>query len=441
MNAQQEDRGLPRETQLAAQTQLLRMYRLNPLGTNLLIGQVIFLLALDYGAGDLAMGLLYAGQWLAGAAAFAAPALCARKDPARLAADTWLVRTVFCLAYLAMPLLPSADWKIAVLVTVFLMFMVIRTIGVAALNVATAAYASAGELSTVVASSHLWWHIGALAVTVVSTAVLSTWSNEAAYIGLIALGIALSLAAATRLRGLPEVGRRSAEGLRATLPRVLRDRNVRGALAITMLVVPQAVAAAYQLNVLKGPLGLRADHITALTLGGLVLAVVATRLLGTLLPRTGLRPVQHAAHAALAALGLAWATSGLMPEAWRTPWCMALYVIAQALLAVSGAILAAIHIDRLPASAPLATSALYQATGAAAGLIGIGLVWATSHLGLERLPGAGPYAHAFVVWAVCSASVCAVHLATGGVATVLKDLALLSPANLIGVLKSKTPRD
>jgi hypothetical protein len=426
--------GLPRDVQLAAQRQLLRMYRLNPLGTNLLIGQVVFLLALEYGAGDLAMGLLYGGQWLAGAAAFAAPALCARKDPARLAADTWLVRTLFCLCYLALPLLPGDPLKVAVLVTVFLVFMVIRTIGVASLNVATAAYARQAELSSVVASSHLWWHVGTLVITVVSTIVLSTWSSRPAYLGLVGLGIALSLAAATVLRGLPLVGRHHGESLRRTLPTVLRDRRVRGALAATLLVVPQAVAAAYQLSVLRGPLHLPPDRIVALTLGGIVLAIAATRLLGQLLPRTGLRPVQLATHAALALLGLAWATSGMVPAAWRTPWCMGLYVMAQSLLAVSTAILAAIHLDRLPASAPLAASALYQATGAVAGLLGIGLVWAASHLGLERLPGAGPHAHAFVVWSLCSAGVCALHLATGGVATVLKDLALLSPANLISVL-------
>jgi hypothetical protein len=436
LDEQRKENGLPRDLQLAAQRQMQRMYRLNPLGNVLLVGQVVFLLALHYGAGDLAMGLLYAGVWLAGITAFVTPALCARKDPARLAAESWMVRSLVCLGYLTLPFLPDA-LKVPALVTVFLTFMVIRTIGVSALNVATAAYAGPGELSAVVASSHLWWHIGTLAITVVSTAVLSVWSGETAYLALLALGIVLAVASAATMRGLPTVGRRTMEQLRIALPQVLRNRGVRGALAATVLVVPQAVAAAYQLNVLTGPLHVPAERVVALTLCGTVLAIVATRLLGLLLPRTGLRPVQLAAHAALSLLGIAWATSGFLPESWRTPCCIGLYLLAQALLAVSGAILTAIQLDRIPSSAPLATSALYQATGAVASLFGVVLVWAASFIGLDRLPGAGPYAHAFVIWAACSAGVCTLHLATGGVATVLRDLALLSPANVLGMLWAK----
>ena len=76
-------------------------------------------------------------------------------------------------------------------------------------------------------------------------------------------------------------------------------------------------------------------------------------------------------------------------------------------------------------------------TGAIAGAVGVGLVWATSHLGFEHLPGAGPYVHAFLVWAACSAGVCALGIATGGTAQVLADLKLLSPTHLVGQLWSK----
>ena len=71
-------------------------------------------------------------------------------------------------------------------------------------------------------------------------------------------------------------------------------------------------------------------------------------------------------------------------------WSMGLFLIGQALLAVSTAILAALHVDRLPKDGTMAASALFMVTGAIAGALGVGLVWATSHLGLEHLPGAGP---------------------------------------------------
>lgn len=428
---------LSRDGQLAAQRTLVTAYRINPLGSSILSGQVVFLLALEYGASDLAMGLLYGGIWLAGGAAFLAPAICARMDPARVTANSWLLRTVLCLPYLLLPFMPDAA-KVPVIVVTFLIFMSIRTVGIAAFNVATAAYCRPDEGGRLIAASHFWWHIGTLVVTVASTAVLARWpGSEFAYIGLIACAIAASFVTGAVMRRMPAAGTHAHEPLREAIPRVARDRGVREALAATLLVVPQAVAAAYQLNVLKGPLDLAADRITALTLGAIMLSIIATRVLGLLLPRTGLRPVQLGVHAALALLGLAWAFGGLVPEAWRVPWSMALYVIGAALLAVSTAILAALHVDRLPKEGTMAASALFLVAGAIAGVLGVGLVWATSHLGLESLPGAGPYAHAFLVWAACSAGGCALGIATGGTAQVLADLKLLSPANLVGLLWSK----
>jgi hypothetical protein len=420
--------------QLVAQRRLLAMYRLNPLGTNLLIGQVVFLLALEYHAGDLAMGLLYGGVYLAGIAAFAAPAVCARFDPARVAAGTWLLRTLCCFPYLLLPLVPGDDAKVVLLVAVFLQFMVWRTVGVAALNVATAAYSAPGELSGLIARSHFWWHVGTLAMSVVSTAVLARWpASEPAYIALLAVGIGCSLITAWTMRNLPPVGVALREPLARAIPEVLRLRPVRDVVAATLLVVPQAVAAAYQLNMLKGPLGLSAGGIIALSLAGIALSIAATRLLGLLLPRTGLRPVQLVTHLALALLGLAWAFSDAWPASWRLPLGMVLFVLSQALLAASTAILAALHVDRLPSRAPVATSALYQAVGALAGLFGIAAVWALGQVPLGDVPGMGPYAHAFLVWSACSAGVCLIGLATGGTAQVLADLRLMSPANLVGL--------
>ena len=420
--------------QQAAQRHLLAMYRLNPFGTNLLIGQVVCLLALEYHAGDLAMGLLYGGVYLAGIAAFAAPAACARIDPARVAASTWQIRTLFCFAYLLLPLVPHEGAKVALLVAVFLIFMLWRTIGVAALNVATAAYAPQGELSGMIARSHFWWHIGTLAITVVSTAVLAQWpGSEPAYIALLALGIVCSLFTAATMRRLPLVGLVPRQSLARAIPAVLRRREVRETVGATLLVVPQAVAAAYQLNMLRGPFGLSAGGVTALSLAGIALSIGAARLLGLLLPRTGLRPVQLATHLVLALLGVAWAFSDAWPAAWRLPLGMVLFVLSQALLAASTAILAALHVDRLPAQAPVATSALYQAVGALAGLLGIVAVWGLGQVPLAVIPGMGPYAHAFLVWAVCSGGICLLGLATGGTAQVLADLRVMSPANLIGL--------
>ena len=96
---------------------------------------------------------------------------------------------------------------------------------------------------------------------------------------LIAGAILFSTATGALMLRLPLVGTGTATPWAQVMPHIIRDRGVREALAATLLVVPQAVAVAYQLNVLRGPLGLAVDRITALTLGAIVLSIIAIRTL------------------------------------------------------------------------------------------------------------------------------------------------------------------
>ena len=60
---------LSRHEQRQAQTTILRVGIMNPLGATLTIGPFSFLLALFYGADDFTTGLLYASHYIAGLAA------------------------------------------------------------------------------------------------------------------------------------------------------------------------------------------------------------------------------------------------------------------------------------------------------------------------------------------------------------------------------------
>ena len=84
----------------------------NPLGATLTIGQVSVLLALHYGASDLAMGLIYGAVYLAGLGAVLAPLLLTGRDTTAITAWSWWARSllgglVLLLPLMADPALPA----------------------------------------------------------------------------------------------------------------------------------------------------------------------------------------------------------------------------------------------------------------------------------------------------------------------------------------------
>jgi hypothetical protein len=401
---------------------LRRLYRLNPIGSNLMMGPVLFLMALDDGAGDLVMGLLYAGGYLAGAVALLVPWLCARVDPARLTIGAWWGRALCGVPYLALPFVAAPGAKVAVLTACFLAFAAVRMVGIIALNVATAAYVGGDRRPQLIAFSHVWYNTGVLLSTVLGAAVLFWRPGEGSYVGILILGVATTAAAARAMHGLPAVGVR-AERLR---PLPWRDPGLREALRATVLVVPQAVAATYQLSALKVGQGLGAGAIFALTVAGLGLAIVATRWLTRALPRLGLARVQVGVHALLALTGVAWAFSAGVPAPARTGFSVALYILSQPLLAMSLALMSALQVDRLPARGVVGASALIQMVGAASGALAVLLIWVMGAWPWERLPGAGSYAHAFLLWAACSLGICILGLSAGRAPAAVEDLATVN---------------
>ena len=405
-------------TQELALARLRRLYQLNPLGSNLMMGPALFLLALEYGAGDLAMGVLYAGGYLAGGVAVFAPWLCARIDPARLTILAWWGRAWCGAPYLLLPFLASPVAKVVLLVACFMGFAAVRMVGIIALNVATTAYVDVGRRPRLIAYAHVWYNVGVLGGTLLTTALLFWHTGEAGYLSVLILGVLATFAAAHELRGLPAVGMRH-ERMR---PLPWGDHGVREAMRTTALVVPQAVAAAYQVSSLRSVQELSSGMIVALTVVGVLGAILATRWLTRSLPRFGLKRVQIGVHAALVVVGLAWAFSGIVPEQARTWTCMALYVASQPLLAMSLALMSAIQVDRLPPRGVVGASAIIQATGALGGAVGVFLIWLSAGWGLERLPGAGAYAHAFLLWAACSLTICIMGRVAGRAPTAVDGL-------------------
>ncbi len=435
---------LPRPLQLAAQRRYQLMSLLNPLGANLTIGPVIALLALQYGASDMQMGLLYASVYLTGVCAVLAPALFAGVDATRLTAGSWWARAVAGGLLLILPLV-AAEARTWVLLGVVYAFFSIRAVGLAALPSVIRAISSARELPTVNAGGHLRWHLGCLATSLLAWAVLSlrgTIGDQPAFMLLLAVGLVFNLAASWSMSTLPDTGqieRGSWRALADGAATVWRTRGYREVVLATALQVPMAVASSFQLNHLKNGLGLGPDTITALTVAGIVVAVAGSHAMVRIGARIPIRPLLVGSHIGLALVGAGWTWLDALPPAWRTAAGATLFVASTLFLALSGLLLASLANERLPERNAVSVSVMYQLTGVAAALAAIiAIPWLGSALPWETWPGMHRYSHAFALWTALSLGVCALGLAmaNGRLDALAADLDQLRPANLLTVFRA-----
>jgi len=437
---------LPRAVQRDGQRRYLLMAVANPLGATLTIGQVSVLLALHYGASDLAMGLIYGAVYLAGLGAVLAPLLLTGRDTTAITAWSWWARSLLGGLVLLLPLMADPAVKVWVLVGIIYGFFTLRGLAMATMPSVMRALCTDRELPRLNAGGHMRWHLGTLATSVLAFLVLrhQAWfpSLEAAFISLMAVGFVFNLVASWVLSTLPPTGtleRGSLASLRTAVHLVWRERRFRDVVVLTLLMVPMAIAAAYQINYLDKVLLLGGDVIFALTLGGTLAAIAVTRALAVIGPRIQGRVLLLGSHLGLVVLGLAWTCLKLVPDTAQFWTAGGLYMASLALLAASGALLAHLANERLPEQDQVQVSVIYQLSGVVAGLLGIALVQLVALPGdWSVLPGMHRYSHAFAVWTVLSMAICVVGwtVVTGRGAGIAADLAQLLPANLATVFRA-----
>lgn len=436
--------ALPRPVQRQAQARALTAALLNPLGASITFGQVLYLLALHYGASDGTMALLYASLNITGLLALFGPWLLAGQDTSTVQSRAWLVRGLMSLALLGLPLLASDTIKVAVLVAVVYVMMAARTVGVLANAAVHKAICPERELASFFARIWTRWHAGVLATTVLCAGVLHFQdrfpSTEVAFMVLMAIGVVFNIATAVVMSGLPPTGTVTAASPLQTVAgfaAAWRQPEQREMLWLTLLQMPIGLAAAFQLNYLTHVQGMSASTVFLLTLGGVLASILATRVLGVVGGRISNRALWFGMHAVLAVVAVGWCAIGLVPEAGRSAACAVLWVLAAMALAGSSAIYGSMLSERLPGTDATRISVVYQVTGVMATLLGLGALalvheacaasgWAIVH----------PYTHAFVLWAMLSLGVCAISLRLGRGSAATDLLAQLTPGNLSTIFRA-----
>ncbi len=427
--------GLNRAQQLSGQANVRRFGLWNSLGANLtLLGQVLPLLALNAGAGDLAQGLIYAAFHLSTLAAVAALPLAAGRDLVRVVAASWWARAVLGASLCVLPWIDDANFKIGLIVVVTYLFFSLRALGQVCFNPVLRAVARDREMTGVVSDIMVRWHAGTLAVNLVAAGALAwggaRWGSELVLVALLALGTVFNALASAELGRMPSCGAGPAVDLRGavrTAMGAMTDMHQREVVLAVLLTAGLGVAGSFQLNVLKGPLRMPDAAIFALTMVGLASAIVATRFLTVAVGAVPIRLLLLAAHLVLAVCGLIWL---LLPQVTPAlqPWLGAgLYLVATTMAAISVSIVASMVIDRLPARDGLALNLIYTTAGAPGALLALGAL----HL-LGRAIDPVWYAHAFIVWILFAFGVVALSLVMqgSGVVDLWRGLAALMPGSL-----------
>ncbi len=435
--------ALPRPVQRQAQARALLVASLNPLGASITFGQIMYLLALHYGAGDTAMALLYASLNLTGLLSVLAPWLLAGQDTSTVQARAWFMRAVVSLGILALPLLATDGIKVWMLVVLVYLMMVARTVGILASASVQKAICSPRELASYSARAQGRWNLGVLLTTTLCFVVLHKQglfpSTEWAFIALMAFGVVFNFATASVMAGMPQTGTITGASPLATLAgfaEAWRRPERREVLWLTLLQMPIGLAAAFQLNYLTHELGMPPARIFLLTLGGVLASVLAVRVLAVLAGRMSMRALWFGLHAVLATVALCWCMIEVVPVGSRTATCAVLWVLAAGAIAASTAVYASMLSDRLPRDDAARVSAVYQLVGVLATVLGLaGLAggrWLVEYLGLP----VHAYAHAFALWALLSTGVCFASLRLARGAAEVDLLAQLTPGNLSTIFRA-----
>lgn len=432
-----------RHAQLEGQKALLRFARWNPLGANLAIGPLMTVIALSYGASDLQTGLMYAGVNLGGIVVLILPLLFGGLDASAVYWRAWLLRSLLGVAYLSLPLLGSNAAKVWLIVAVYMGFMAARAIGVAAGQVVIKALSRPVELPQVVAQQATWWHVGTIAISLITAGILNrtVWfpSQEWTFMTILTAGIVLNFCATAALKRIPPTGalpRGSPLSVLACLPKVVRDHEQREVIVLTLLTVPMGIAAGYTLNYLKLGLMMSAEVVFAVSIGSMLAMLAGSYLSGIVGRSIGFRTLQFGAHAALALCGLLLALNSLWPAHLQVPMAIAVSLMTSLCTAVSANVLGALSIDRLGEKHRLETSILFQLTATVAAGLGLLIMALARHTGLQAIPGTHLYSHACLVWTLFSLAVCwaSLRLRRPG-DQAWGDMAVFLPSNLVSAMR------
>ncbi len=429
--------AITREQQIRGQKQVITTATINPIGGGLIMGPLVSLLALFYGASDFSMGLIYAAIYITSIGALIPPLFLNRVDFTNILGYAWLLRSFCGGGLLLLPFIDDNQTKVTVLIILLYGFMILRSTGAAAASPIFKTLNRSNELTSFIAKIWSRWYFGVLITTIVSYIVLENkdlfGNEEYAYMFLLFIALIFNVITSLKYLKIPKTGTLDGRGI-VSLARAfhyVRSRaDNRDVIYVGFLQVALAIAAAYQLSHIKGPLEFSPGSVFALTLAGVVGAFAMASLVSLLGDRVSFRALLFITHALLAVCGLGWLLIQYLPTDTQDILASLLYIGATTMLALSATVLSAMSNARLPDNLRLEVNIIFLLNVTLSAVCALGLIALLRWLCGDYFTN--PYTFAYIPWVLLCIGICiwAVVRRSNSDPEILSELLQLKPSNI-----------
>jgi MFS family permease len=418
-----------------AQQRFIHIQWPNGIAVSLTFGQVIFLLALHYGANDMQMGLLYSAIHLSGLCALLVPYLFQGWQPRKL---WWMAnqgRSFIPLLYLTLPFF-DPSWRSWMLVVIFYAFMLVRSFGFTALQPLLGAISLKRERTQVTATMFKVGNISLMSGVLLSFLFLRTniFGGElSTYHCLLLIGCSAGFVTSMIISKLPDIdplGKANADnGLLQSLWGTFVDQELRRTFRLGILQTALIVMVGYQVNFQRNIIGLSSDIIFLLTLAGFVAALISNITLGWIAGHVSGWALMCGSHLLIGIGALI-----LMMSGWVHDTSILWLVLAALLIAVglsgSGTVFFRMQTDVLPRGKEFEGSVLFQVSSVLGALLGMGMVSVVQWL--PHLPRPLFHEYSWVFFCVSILSVAVIYFGAGlkGLGEAVRELTLCSPVGI-----------
>jgi len=435
---------LSRRAQREAQPVVLRHTLFNAIGIGLSFGSIISLLALHYGAGDTALSIIYAGVFAASIAALLAPPFLNGRETTRIWATCWWIRACISLGYLLIPLLPGNPAKVIALISLYYLFLAVRSIGVNAVFVAQKALCPPAQLQSFSGKLLVRTNLSLLSTGLLSFFILEKAglpSQESAFMALIAIGAAANFVSARSLRRLPKTGYVDGAGWSglAEAFRTVRSGSLyREIVWLSMLITAQIMCSMFIINYLRTVAGYSSGWVALITSIGFLTGAAASYALKVAGDHLPYRILFFAANILLIITALCWGLLEVLPGGQTLGFHIVLFICSSFGLALNGGVIFRLQATRLPEQNSYQVSLIYQLSSVVTALCTVGVLRGVSTWNTLWNNGTfHSYSGHFLLWALLSTAICvfSTKIRDARYLTLKEDISSLMPANLLGIFR------
>ena len=176
----------------------------NGVAYSLLGDTIVYLLAIYFGASNIALGYIASASYIAGIVLPFVPQVFKGRNQVKVQSLVWILRGLVSLGYLGLFFL-SGDWAVILLLSVYTLFNVFRMIGIALIDSTLKSISSIANRGKVVANVNAAYQSSSLVVRCISALVLGI-ERFSGLVGLVTmqiLGVLVNFMASHRWHVFP----------------------------------------------------------------------------------------------------------------------------------------------------------------------------------------------------------------------------------------------